>query len=326
MIPAYNEHDNLIVLLPLLQKELSALSPNWEVVVVDDGSQDRTCELMYSWCEKPGFRYLELTRNFGKEAALTAGLEAASGDIVILMDADLQHSPDLLSKMVARWECGVDMVYAVRKSREDENWKKRLGTRIFYALLHSGNRVKVPPNAGDFRLMDRQVVNALLRLPERNRFMKGLYAWVGYRSEPILYMPQSRLRGESSFNIRSLWRLATTGLTSFTNWPLRAVSIIGMLVSACSFLYGIFIVIEYLCYGNPIAGWPTIVTILLFFSGINLLSLGVVGEYIARIYDEVKGRPLYLVKQASGVPLRGKGPELADEKRQEGNAHQDNGK
>jgi glycosyltransferase involved in cell wall biosynthesis len=210
----------------------------------------------------------------------------------------------------------------VRESRQDEGWKKRLGTRIFYSMLHSGNRVKVPPNAGDFRLMDRSVVNALLQLPERNRFMKGLYAWVGFRSEPILYMPQSRLAGKSSFNIGNLWRLATTGLTSFTTWPLRVVSVIGMLVSVCAFLYGMYIVIEYLCYGNPIAGWPTIVTILLFFSGINLLSLGVVGEYIARIYDEVKGRPLYLVRQSLGTPLRRKGPEFADHKGHESHTDQ----
>lgn len=344
VVPAYNERDNLRVLLPLLQNELTALSSSWEVIVVDDGSQDDTVSLMRSWTERPGFRYVELTRNFGKEAALTAGLEAANGDLVILMDADLQHSPELLEAMVRRWEAGVDMVYAVRQSRQDENWKKRLGTRIFYAMLHSGNRVKVPPNAGDFRLMDRQVVRALLQLPERNRFMKGLYAWVGFRSEPILYMPQSRMSGESSFNVSSLWRLASTGLTSFTTWPLRAVSIVGFLVSICSFLYGMFIVIEHMFYDNPVAGWPTIVTILLFFSGVNLLSLGVVGEYIARIYDEVKGRPLYLVRHVSGQPAgddashsKGEqhssvtraagceGPELARDKRQERHADQYSG-
>ena len=315
VVPAYNEHNNLLVLLPLLRQELGALSEAWEVVVVDDGSQDATSSLMQSWSQQPGFRFIELTRNFGKEAALTAGLEASQGDIVILMDADLQHSPELLGSMVRRWEQGVDMVYAVREGRQDEGWKKRLGTKLFYALLHSGNRVKVPPNAGDFRLMDRDVVDALLRLPERNRFMKGLYAWVGFRTEPIPYMPQSRMSGQSSFNVRNLWRLASTGLTSFTTWPLRAVSIMGFLVSMCSFVYGIMIVIEHLFHDNPVAGWPTIVTILLFFSGINLLSLGVVGEYIARIYDEVKGRPLYLVRRSSGQPLRREGPEFANHER-----------
>lgn len=325
VVPAYNERENLRVLLPMLQSELSALSPSWEVVIVDDGSRDDTAGLMQQWTERPGFRYIQLTRNFGKEAALTAGLEAAQGDVVILMDADLQHSPELLAAMVRRWEAGVDMVYAVREGRHDESWKKRLGTRLFYIMLHSGNRFKVPPNAGDFRLMDRSVVDALLKLPERNRFMKGLYAWVGFRTEPILYMPQNRMSGESSFNVGNLWRLASTGLTSFTTWPLRAVSIVGFLVSICSFVYGMFIVLEYMFFGHPIAGWPTIVTILLFFSGINLLSLGVVGEYIARIYDEVKGRPLFLVRRSTGQALGRKGPELADNKRQEGHANQDAG-
>ena len=329
VVPAYNERDNLRVLLPMLQNELSALTGSWEVVVVDDGSQDDTSSLMQKWTGRPGFRYVELTRNFGKEAALTAGLEAAAGGVVILMDADLQHSPELLGAMVSKWESGVDMVYAVRESRQDEGWKKRLGTRVFYSMLHSGNRVKVPPNAGDFRLMDRRVVEALLRLPERNRFMKGLYAWVGFRSEPIVYMPQSRMSGESTFNAGNLWRLATTGLTSFTTWLFRAVSIVGFLVSICSFIYGMFIVIEHMFYDNPVAGWPTIVTILLFFSGINLLSLGVVGEYIARIYDEVKGRPLYLVRRSSGHStgdsLRRKSPEFARHKGEEGHTDQDTG-
>ena len=325
VVPAYNEHDNLLVLLPLLRQELRSLTDTWEVVVVDDGSLDATSDLMRAWSQQPGFRFIELTRNFGKEAALTAGLEAAEGDIVILMDADLQHSPELLASMVKRWEHGVDMVYAVRESRQDEGWRKRLGTRLFYALLHSGNRVKVPPNAGDFRLMDRDVVDALLRLPERNRFMKGLYAWVGFRTEPIAYMPQSRMSGQSSFNVRSLWRLASTGLTSFTTWPLRAVSILGFLVSMCSFIYGIMIVIEHLFHDNPVAGWPTIVTILLFFSGINLLSLGVVGEYIARIYDEVKGRPLYLVRRSSGQSLRRERPELANQERQHSDGYENTG-
>lgn len=325
IVPAYNEHDNLVMLLPQLQTVLSTLSRSWEVIVVDDGSRDETALLMRTWCERPGFRFIELTRNFGKEAALTAGLEAAEGDIVILMDADLQHSPDLLEAMVGRWESGVDMVYAVRESRHDEDWRKRAGTRLFYALLQSGSRVKVPANAGDFRLMDRAVVDALLRLPERNRFMKGLYAWVGFRSEPIPYMPQSRQAGQSSFNARSLWRLASAGLTSFTTWPLRAVSVVGFAVSMCSFLYGLYIVIEHMFYDNPVKGWPTIVTILLFFSGINLLSLGVVGEYIARIYDEVKGRPLYLVRQSDGQAFRGKSPELAGHESDQGNSQQNPG-
>ena len=300
VVPAYNEAANLSVLLPALQGVLNTLGARWEVIVIDDGSKDDTASVMQAWSANDGFRYIQLSRNFGKEAAITAGLEAADGDVVIIMDADMQHPPTLLPTMLQRWEAGVDMVYAVRENRDDENWRKRLGTRFFYTLLTGSKGVHVPPHAGDFRLMDRAVVQALLQLPERNRFMKGLYAWVGFPSEPILYTPQTRQHGESHFSAWRLIRLALAGLTAFTTWPLRAVSMVGFLVSIVSFIYGLVIVVQYILYRNPVDGWPTIVTILLFFSGINLLSLGIVGEYIARIFDEVKGRPLYIVRQARG--------------------------
>ncbi len=302
VVPAYNEATNLGVLLPRLQAVLAQTGASWEIIVVDDGSRDNTSVLMQSWTTNPGFRYVQLSRNFGKEPAITAGIEAAIGDVVILLDADLQHPPELLSKMLERWAVGVDMVYAVRANRDDESFTKRFGTQVFYSLLTGARGVRVPPHAGDFRLMDRSVVDALLRLPERNRFMKGLYAWVGFDSEPIEYVPDARQHGESRFSTFKLLRLALTGLTAFTTWPLRAVSLFGFLVSMCSFTYGLYIVIEYLLFANPVDGWPTIVTILLFFSGINLISLGIVGEYIAGIFDEVKGRPLYLVRQTQGRP------------------------
>lgn len=323
VVPAFNEHDNLAVLLPRLKTVLQGLADHWEVIVVDDGSSDSTADLMSTWSREPGVRYVQLSRNFGKEAALTAGIESAQGDAVILMDADLQHPPDLLTAMVGRWRDGVDMVYAVRESRDDEHIGKRLGTRLFYSLLKSESGVQVPPHAGDFRLMDRAVVNALIQLPERNRFMKGLYAWVGFRSEALPFMPENRLSGKSHFSPIKLWRLAMAGLMSFTTWPLRAVSVLGFMVSICSFIYGTFIVVEYLLYDNPVDGWPTIVTILLFFSGINLLSLGIVGEYIARIFEEVKSRPVYLVRQSRGDAFRGESPKPARRKRQERHPDED---
>ena len=325
VVPAFNEYDNLAVLLPKLKVALQGLTDRWEVVVVDDGSSDNTPELMGMLAREPGIRYVQLSRNFGKEAALTAGIEAVSGDVVVLMDADLQHPPALLGQMVARWEAGVDMVYAVRESREDEGWGKRLGSRLFYSLLRSEAGVQVPPHAGDFRLMDRTVVQALMQLPERDRFMKGLYAWVGFRTEALPFMPESRLSGKSHFSTWRLWRLAMAGLMSFTTWPLRAVSVVGFVLSMCSFLYGIFIVIEFLMYRNPVAGWPTIVTILLFFSGINLLSLGIVGEYIARIFREVKHRPVYLIRQSLGTSAGAESPQPASHKRKRRHADQDEG-
>jgi len=300
VVPAYNEHDNLAVLLPLLQNELNQLTAHWEIIIIDDGSQDKTSNLMAVWCQQPGFRYIELSRNFGKEAAITAGMNAVTGDVMILLDADLQHPPRLIAPMLARWEQGVDMVYAVRESRTDESWLKRMGSQFFYTLLKGSHGVRVPPNAGDFRLMDKSVVDAIMQLPERNRFMKGLYAWVGFKTESIDYMPEERHSGQSTFGAFRLFKLALAGLMSFTTWPLRVVSLAGFLVSICAFMYGLYIVIEFILFRNRVDGWPTIVTILLFFSGINLLSLGIVGEYIARIFDEVKGRPLYLVRQSRG--------------------------
>ena len=301
VVPAYNEQANLSLLLPALQAMLISVCTCWEVIVVDDGSKDQTTELMLAWSQNPGFRYVQLSRNFGKEPAITAGLEAAKGDVVLILDADMQHPPELIPSMLQRWVTGRDMVYAVRAHRNDESWGKRVGSRLFYRLLSVSGDVEVPSHAGDFRLLDRKVVDALLQLPERNRFMKGLYAWVGFDSEAMTYTPASRQFGESRFNVFKLMSLALAGLTAFTTWPLRALSLLGFFVSICSFSYGVFIILEDWLIGNPVSGWPTIVTILCFFSGLNMLALGIVGEYIAGIFKEVKGRPLYLVKRDQGI-------------------------
>jgi len=302
IVPSLNEYDNLMMLLPKLADTLSAVGVDWDIVVVDDGSTDDTPRLMTEWSNKPGFSYLQLSRNFGKEAALSAGLEVAQGQVVILIDADLQHPVELLPRMLERWLSGVDNVYAVRANRADEGWIKRVGSRLFYHLLHGSGRVHIPPDAGDFRLFDRQVVDALLRLPERNRFMKGLYAWVGFGGEAIEYTPAERLHGSSRFNLFRLLRLALSGLTAFTTWPLRLVSFTGLLVAALSLIYGCYLVVDYEIHGHPLSGWTTIVTIQLFSVGVILVSIGIVGEYVARIFEEVKGRPLYLVRQYRGSP------------------------
>lgn len=297
IVPSLNEYDNLAILLPKLADTLSAVGVEWEIVVVDDGSTDDTARLMAEWSKKAGFSYVQLSRNFGKEAALSAGLEVSKGQVVALLDADLQHPVSLIPRMLERWLAGVDNVYAVRENRKDEDCLKRLGSRLFYRLLTGSDRVQVPPNAGDFRLMDRQVVDALLRLPERNRFMKGLYAWVGFRAEAIEYTPAERLHGSSRFNLFRLLRLALAGLTAFTTWPLRLVSALGFISAILSLLYGGYLVVMYEIHGHEISGWTTIVTIQLFSVGVILISIGIVGEYVARIFEEVKGRPLYLIRQ-----------------------------
>ncbi len=304
VVPCLNEQANLAILLPELLAVLAAQDGVSEIIVVDDGSTDGTPELMRHWvCLHPEIVYLRLSRNFGKEAALTAGIEAARGDAVICLDADMQHPPDMIPAMLARWRDGVQMVYAVRASRHDETRLKRLGTRVFYALMHGAGGLRVPANAGDFRLMDRAVVDALKQLPERDRFMKGLFAWVGFESEAISYMPPERLHGVSRFRPLKLLGFAIDGLTAFTTWPLRLISLVGACLSLVAFLYGLFIIITHLLFGDPVRGWATLISVILFFSGVNLMSLGVVGEYVSRIFTEVKARPIYLVRETVGQGL-----------------------
>jgi len=303
VVPCFNEADNLSLLLPRLSDALTECGHAWEIILVDDGSTDATPLALAGWARLPGFRVIQLSRNFGKEAALSAGLQAASGDAVLMMDADLQHSPALIGRFIERWQQGADVVYAVREHRRDESRFKRLGTRTFYALVNAGGRFDVPAGAGDFRLMDRAAVDALLALPERNRFMKGLYAWVGFDAVAMPYTPEARAKGRSHYSALQLVRLSLDGLTAFTNWPLRAVSMVGFALAALALIYGGYLTASYLINGHEVGGWTTIVVGLMGFSGIQLISLGIVGEYVGRVFEEVKGRPLYVVKRELGRGL-----------------------
>ena len=308
ILPCRNEAENLDRLLPRLLHTIGALVSNWEVIIVDDGSTDATPEVLTRWSREAGVRTIELSRNFGKEAALTAGLRAAQGDVVVMMDADLQHEPELIPALMQKWRDGADTAYALREHREDEGLFKRLGTRAFYALVNAADRFEMPSGAGDFRLIDRQVVDALLALPERNRFMKGLYAWVGFSNAAVAYTPAPRAHGHSHFSPLRLIRLSLDGLTAFTTWPLRAVSVVGFSLALLAFIYGGFLTLEYLIYGHDVSGWTTIVVSLMLFAGIQLVSLGVVGEYVGRIFEEAKGRPLFLVKREFGQGLKTRKP------------------
>ena len=300
VVPAYNEAANLTPLLTQLSAVLQTLTPRWEVLLVDDGSTDATPLAVQRWLEVPGVRYLRLSRNFGKEAALTAGIDHARGDVVVLMDADLQHPPALIPQMLVAWREGADMVCTARASRADESWPKRLGTRLFYSLVNSSLRRPIPEDAGDFRLMDRRVVTALKRLPERNRFMKGLYAWVGFDTVVLPYTPAPRHTGRSTFSMRSLSRLAFTGITAFTNAPLRLWSALGAVIALLTLVFSLWIVVEHFIEGHDVPGWATLVTGMAFSLGVQLLSIGILGEYIGRIFDEVKQRPVYIVQDEWG--------------------------
>ena len=316
VVPCFNEAEILPRLLPQLREVLEACQVPWEIILVDDGSRDDTPIEIARWTRQPGFRAIQLSRNFGKEAALTAGLDAANGDVVVTLDADLQHPPALVGEFLAHWRNGADVVYAARVDRHDESVLKRLGARCFYRLLNLNERrtgpaadradghVEVPPDAGDFRLLDRRVVDALRSLPERNRFMKGLYAWVGFDAVAVPYTPDPRAHGRSRFNYLRLLRMSIDGLTAFTTWPLRVVSAIGIVIALLSFVYGSYLTATYLLYGHEVSGWTTIVVSLMLFAGIQMISLGIVGEYIGRVFEEVKARPLYVIKQQLGSGLQ----------------------
>ena len=306
VVPAYNEMGHIARFIAELHAAVRPLADSIEIIAINDGSRDDTAGEIERVAETYGVCLLDLSRNFGKEAALTAGLEAARGDCVLIIDSDFQHPFETIGPMIARWKLGIDMIYGVRTDRDTEHWAKRAGTKAFYELMSRGSAVPIPPDAGDFRLMDRKVVEAILQLPERNRFMKGLYAWVGFKSEAIEFEVRERESGVSSFNFRALRRLAMTGLVAFTDLPLKAVRICGASICAMAALYGFWIVVERVVWGESIPGFATIAASIMFFAGVQMFSIGIIGEYLGRVYTEVKRRPTYIVgRRVDCSPLAG---------------------
>lgn len=295
VIPAYNEAENLRILIPQLTATLNALSKRVEIIIVDDGSSDNTAATAAALTHDYPVRCVFLSRNFGKEAALTAGIHETSGDVVVLMDSDLQHPVAMIPVFFEKWQQGYEMVYGVRANRDDESFLKRHLTNAFYRLLRRASRIPIEPDAGDFRLLDRRVVESLKALPERSRFMKGLYAWVGYKSIGIPFQVEERRAGRTTFNFRRLTRLAIMGMVAFSELPLRISAIIGLVISIMSIIYGSYEAIRALFFGTDLKGWATLVVAITFLNGIQLMAIGVLGEYIARIFNEVKGRPNYIV-------------------------------
>ena len=304
VIPAHNEADHIAETIRRVAAEARRLAHSFEIVVVDDGSTDATFETAKAEAARHPVRTLRLSRNFGKEHAIMAGLERTSGAAVVILDADLQEPLSHLETMLAHRAEGFEMVYAVRSGREDESLPKRAFTRLFYALLNLGSDTAIPPHARDFRLMDRCVVDALCALPERNRFMKGLYGWVGFRSMAVPIRLEPRSAGESKFGFRKLFRLGLTGLTSFASWPLRVWASIGMTIAVCSIFYGLWIALRTLIFGADVPGWSTLVVAVSLLGGVQLISIGVLGEYLARVFTEVKGRPGFIVAEDHPADLQ----------------------
>ncbi|HEX2940690.1 MAG TPA: glycosyltransferase family 2 protein, partial [Rhodopila sp.] len=296
--PAYNESKSLAAFYDRVSAVMDQLGETWELVLINDGSRDTTLEVMERLkAVDPRIAIVNLSRNFGKEIATTAGLDHASGSAVILIDTDLQDPPEVIPELVAAWRRGYDTVYARRRQRQGETWLKRATASAFYRVLQRATSVEVPADTGDFRLMSRRVVDALLELREHHRFMKGLYAWVGFPSCAVLYDRHPRYAGSSAWNYWKLWNFALEGITSFTTAPLRFATYLGLAVGFGAAVFLAQLLVRTLLFGNPVPGYPSLMAVVLFLGSAQLVTLGSIGEYLGRVFNEVKRRPLYFVER-----------------------------
>jgi glycosyltransferase involved in cell wall biosynthesis len=296
--PCYNEADAVDGFATAMRDALAGADFDYEVVFIDDGSSDTTRDKLVALTKsQSGVRVIAFSRNFGKEAALTAGLDHARGDAVVIIDVDLQDPPALIIEFVANWREGYDIVYGARADRTSDTPAKRISAEGFYRLFNRISKVKLPDDAGDFRLMDRRVVKAINALPERSRFMKGLFAWAGYSTLGVPYVRPERAAGATKFSFWRLWNFALDGIVSFSTAPLRIWSYVGVIIAFLSFLYAVFVVMRTVITGVDVPGYASMVVLILFFGSVQLISIGVLGEYIARLFTEVKRRPVYLVDE-----------------------------
>lgn len=302
IIPVLNECDGLTALIKRLPPVLDRLTPNWQVLFVDDGSTDDTLMRIRAHAAiDRRITAIALSRNFGKEIAIAAGLRYATGDAAIIMDADLQHPPEVLSAFVERWLEGYEVVYGQRIDRNIESPARRFLARLFYRTYNAIVETDIPEGAGDFRLLDRKAVDAMNAIGETSRFNKGLYSWIGFKSIGVPFTVAVRLHGQSKWRFSKLMSFAIDGLTSFTTLPLRVWSLLGVIISLFAMTYAVYTVIETLLYGGDVPGYASLIVSIMFFSGIQLISLGVLGQYIGRVYEEVKERPLFIVTEAIGM-------------------------
>ncbi|MET3665525.1 glycosyltransferase family 2 protein [Caulobacter sp. 1776] len=299
--PCYNEQEVLDLFFDRIDAELVKLGVEYEIICVNDGSRDHTLAVLLRRHQRDGrIKVINLARNFGKETALSAGLDAATGDMVVPIDVDLQDPPELIGQFVEAWEAGADVAYGVRVDRSADSFLKRLTAQGFYKAFNRMSDVDLPYNAGDYRLMDRRVVEVIRQLPERNRFMKGLFAWVGFRQVAVPYARPERAAGQSSFRYWKLWNFALDGITSFSTAPIRVWSYVGLIAGVLAVGVAGMIVVRTLLFGRDVPGYPSLMVVILMSFGLQMLAIGSLGEYVARIYQEVKGRPLYVVMDRYG--------------------------
>jgi len=301
LLPAYNEEASF----PLIERNMRQVMQDnpgydWEFLLVNDGSTDHTLQQMIRLHQEDAhYSYIDLSRNYGKEVAMMAGFDYATGDALIIMDADMQHPINVIPEMLRYWEEGYDDVYAQRQGSK-ESWLRRKTSHWYYQVLQSLTRIPIQKDTGDFRLLDRSCIEALKQMRETERNTKGMYSWIGFRKKGIYYQQQERQEGKSKWSMMSLLNLALTGIMSYTTAPLRMASILGLLVSLVAFVYLVYIIIVTNLYGEPVQGYPTIMVTMLFLGGVQLLSLGIIGEYLARVFTEVKGRPGYFINSYNG--------------------------
>ncbi|HEY6199471.1 MAG TPA: glycosyltransferase family 2 protein [Candidatus Binatia bacterium] len=298
VVPAYNEQEVLPEFHRRLTAVLAGLTMASEIIYINDGSRDETLLILRRLrAEDPRVAIIDLSRNFGKEIAVTAGLDHSRGAAVVLIDADLQDPPELIPRLIAEWQSGYDVVYATRLSREGESRLKKATAYVFYRVINQISRVKIPADTGDYRLLSRRAVDALLKLREQHRFMKGLFTWIGYPQKGVPYRRDSRYAGETKWNYWRLWNFALEGVTSFTIGPLKIATYLGLATAVAAFVYAGIIIAKTLLYGEPVAGYPSLMVVILFLGGVQLITVGIMGEYIGRMFDESKQRPLYFVNR-----------------------------
>lgn len=298
LIPCYNESESLPLLISKLENIANEyLQYNWEFLCVNDGSKDNTLDVLRELrCKYSRLNYIDLSRNYGKETAMLAGFDYVKGDCMVIMDADLQHPPHVIPQMLEKWKEGYDDIYASRITRGKESWLRKKLSLFYYNILQRTTRLEVLPNVGDFRLLDRSCIEALKKMRENNRYTKGMFCYIGYKKTHVSFETEDRIAGESSMNYKTLFNLAIEGILSYTTVPLRIATIVGCVTSLLAFIYMLVIFIRTILFGDPVQGYPTIIIVILLLGGIQLLALGILGEYLGRVFTETKNRPVYFVR------------------------------